>query len=93
MLVQAIKAILFIACCGLTLGMIHSLTRDEGGPNQQSSMQKIYLDPDQIAVDETGLFVELGKKIYPVQALYYDGGHFYIEKQCFYGESTAVYRI
>lgn len=79
MLVQAIKAVFLMGCCGVTLGMIHSFTRSESAA--QSSIKKIYLDPRQIAVEKSGLFIDLDEKLKPIQALYYDGKRFYVEEE------------
>ncbi len=68
MLVQAVKAVFLMGCCGVTLGMIHSFTRAESAA--QSSTKKIYLDPRQIAVEKTGLFIDLDEKLKPIQPLY-----------------------
>ena len=90
MLVQAIKAILLMACCGVALGMIHSFTRVEAAvKSAQRSMQKIYLEPDQIAVEKSGLFIDLGKKLKPIRALYYDGKRFYVEEEVYSVETSC----
>jgi len=80
-LVQAVKVVLLMGCCGVTLGMIHSFTVGESGvKSAQRSIQKIHLNPGQIVVEKSGLFIDLDQKLKPVQTLYYDGKGYYIEE-------------
>jgi hypothetical protein len=89
MLVQTVKAILFMGCCGVTLGMIHSFTKNESVVKAvQNATQKIYLEPSQIAVEKSGLFIDLGKKLKPIEALYYDGKRFYVEEEAYSIETS-----
>lgn len=77
------KLILLIVCGMMSMGFAHekNCIHEQGLPLQAiqiSNLQKVYVDLDQLSINEEGIFLALSDTILPVSALYRDQNGFYV---------------